>query len=358
MKKLRSFYRLPLFFILPFLIIFGCENDDEEILGPDIKGAYSDGVFVINEGNFGSDNSSISFYYPEKDSVVSNIFSATNGRKLGNTTQSMFIDDTLAYIVVNASNKLEVVSAGSFKSKGGIENGLSSPRYFTSLNDKGYITNWGKFDENFTQTEPPFIAVIDLITLEIMDTIQVGNGPENIISVNNKIFFSNNFGSTIGVIDPITLEKNEIKLSASPSAMVEGADGNLWVITGGDYGANNGKLYQIDPATETILATIELGLSPAGRLVTNETKNKIYYYAGKSVYEIDINASSAPTTPLLTNDEATGFYGLGYDMDNDELYLGDANGFQGSGTVYRYNLQGALLGSFETGVGPNGFVFN
>src|SRR5690606_23581198 len=202
MRTVPQFYQ-SLLLCFSVMLFIGCNSDDENPM-PAVQGAYSNAIFIVNEGNFGVDNSSISAYFPEKDSVALDIFFKENQRKLGNTAQSMYIDDTLAYIVVNASNKMEVVSANTFQSKGGIEEGLSNPRYFASLNGKGYITNWGNF--RATPPQPPFIAVVDLMTLEITDTVQTGNGPENIIVVEDKVFFTNNFGSTLGILDPATLE--------------------------------------------------------------------------------------------------------------------------------------------------------
>lgn len=354
MKTIPNIYQ-RLFLCFSFILLIGCNSDDENV-APAVEGAYSKAVFIINEGNFGVDNSSISAYFPEKDSVAHNIFARENHRDLGNTAQSMFIDDTLAYIVVNASNKMEVVSAGSFKSKGGIEEGLANPRYFASLNGKGYITNWGNF--RATPPEPPFIAVVDLATLEITDTIQTGNGPENIIAVEEKIFFTNNFGSTLGILDPATLEISELELTAGPGEMAIDADGDLWVIAGGEFGAGKGKLFEINVSEVAVKTTIDLNLAPHGRLVTNSAKDKLFYVAGTSVYQIEANATTAPAAPLATNDDAIGFYGVGFGPSRNEIYVGDANGFQGSGTVFRYSLEGNLLGSFQTGVAPNGFVSN
>lgn len=354
MRTVPQFYQ-SLLLCFSFILFIGCNSDDENPI-PAAEGAYSNAIFIVNEGNFGVDNSSISAYFPEEDSVANNIFFIENQRELGNTAQSMFVNDTLAYIIVNASNKMEVVSANTFRSKGGIEEGLANPRYFTTLNNKGYITNWGNFQT--TPPESPFIAVVDLTTLEITDTVQTGNGPENIIAVDDKIFFTNNFGNTLGILDPATLEVTEVELTASPSAMVIDADGDLWVIAGGEFGANQGKIFEINVAEESVKKTIDLNLAPLGKLVTNPAKDKLFYAAGTAVYQMATNATSAPATPFITNEDGTGFYGLGFDPGKNELYVGDANGFQGSGSVFRYSLDGSLLGSFDTGIAPNGFIFN
>lgn len=348
MKNLRLFNHLFLLILGTLFLFFACSSDDSM---PIPKGKYSSGVFIINEGNFGTDNSSISFYDREKDSVSQNIFKLVNERPLGNTTQSMFIADSLAYVVVNASNKLEVVNYADFASRGSIEEGLVNPRYFTVVNGKGYITNWGTFDG----TVPAFIAVIDLNTLMIETTIEIGNGLEAIMPIGEKLFFTNNFGNTLGILDTETNEATEITLHNSPASMVEDKHGKLWIICSGNFGESDGKLFRVNPITNEVEDSYDLGNS-ASKMTINGKGDEIFYISGNGIYKMGIEAEVAPATPWVANESAS-FYGLGYDNLQNVIYVSDDNAFQGSGTVYRYDLEGTLLNSFDVGVGPNSFVF-
>ncbi|MEA3316518.1 MAG: hypothetical protein U9R54_01010 [Bacteroidota bacterium] len=127
--------------LLSLAIIFfasSCDNDDNVI-----KGEFVNGVFISNEGNFGAGNGSISFYSVKGDSVSNNIFSKLNNRPLGDVVQSVKVFDNNAYIVVNASNKVEVVKYNDFVENGVITE-LSQPRYFAGISsDKAYVTQWG-----------------------------------------------------------------------------------------------------------------------------------------------------------------------------------------------------------------------
>ena len=89
----------------------------------------------------------------------------------------------------------------------------------------------------------------------------------------------------------------------------------------------------------------------------NKAGNQIFYYKGKSVYSISTSATEAPSSALLTESTATGFYGIGIDPETDVLYLGDSKVFIGNGEVYRYNVSGTLVDHFTAGRGPNGFAF-
>ncbi len=103
------------------------------------------GAFILNEGNWGVSNGSLSFYDFETQNVQNNIFKNVNGRDLGDIVHSMTIIDSLGYIVVNTSNKIEIISIKTWKSKGTIEMpAFSSPRNLVQVGgEKAYVTNLG-----------------------------------------------------------------------------------------------------------------------------------------------------------------------------------------------------------------------
>jgi len=111
MKKL-NYVKLAVFSLIISILNVSCDDEN-----PKPTGEYTDGIFITNEGNFSAGNGSVSFYSNKKDSVYNNIFSLINDRPLGSVVQSLTVFDDNAYIVVNASNKIEVVESVSFKEK-------------------------------------------------------------------------------------------------------------------------------------------------------------------------------------------------------------------------------------------------
>jgi len=67
----------------------------------------------------------------------------------------MTIDGEFSYVVVNNSNKIEVVKANTFEAVHTID-GLSLPRYLTTLDGAGYVTEWVSF------ADPGRVTKIDL----------------------------------------------------------------------------------------------------------------------------------------------------------------------------------------------------
>ena len=119
------------------LLFISCSDNDPK----KPSGKFSGGVFVVNEGSFGNANGSISFIDNEGN-VINNIFSESNdGRLLGDVVQSMHVTNDKAFIVVNNSNKVEVVDVNSFESLYTIED-IILPRYLVSQGNIGYLSRW------------------------------------------------------------------------------------------------------------------------------------------------------------------------------------------------------------------------
>lgn len=66
------------------------------------------GVYVLNSGNKGNNNSSLSFYDFETKKVEADIFKKVNGRGLGDTANDILVYGSKAYIAVTNSNTIEV----------------------------------------------------------------------------------------------------------------------------------------------------------------------------------------------------------------------------------------------------------
>ena len=97
--------------------------------------------------------------------------------------------------MVNNSNKIEVVNANTFASEHTIQ-GLSLPRYFVTLDGKGYVTEWVNY------TDPGRVTIIDLENHTAGESITTDYGAENILAHDGLLYVSNNFSNTVSVIDP------------------------------------------------------------------------------------------------------------------------------------------------------------
>lgn len=342
---------------LSFTIFFSsCDNDDDKITG-----LFVDGAFITNEGGFGAGNGSVSYYSYDNDTLINSVFNTVNNRVLGDVVQSITINDNVAYIVVNASNKVEVAMANSFVEKGAITD-VSNPRYFIALNDdKGYVSQWG---------EDGAIKVIDLEGLAVTKTITVGAGAEKMIIYNDMLYVANSGGyannNTVSVIDTKTDEViKTITLDGdSPRDFVLDANDNIWVLCAGytDWYAvptteTPSKLVRINPITNEVVETITISstLHPTC-LEVSENGNNIFYgggYGVQGIFKMSIDDNTVPSTALIDKS----FYGFNINPETGVIFAMEAPGFTANGTLYRYETNGTKLGEYEAGIGPNGAGF-
>lgn len=327
---------------------------------------YGNGVFIVNEGPFGSGTGSISFFDRASGNVEQSIFSRANNRPLGNIVQSINFHDGKGYIVVNNANKVEVVEESSFKSLATIEN-LPFPRFFLGIDDeKAYVSCWGG-----DQGE---IKVIDLRNYTVTKSIPVGIGPDAMVRIGDQVFVANGggFGSDnrISVIDIENDETvNTLILDDNPNSMQPDGQNNLWILCSGKktYDPNTfeiipeesskGALLKIDPTDYEILERFEFDniFDSPSKLVTNEAGNAFFYLLGFGAFRFDIADNQLPGQPLI----GASFYGLGYDPVSDYIYAADPGNYSANGKVIRYETEsGAPIDTFSVGIIPNGFYFN
>jgi hypothetical protein len=283
------------------LLTFGCnKNNDDK---PD--GAWSESVFIINEGPFPTGTGSISAFNRETHEVTNDLFGAANGYPLGNVVQSLTILGDKAFIVVNNSNKIEVVNLEDFKSDTTLE-GILLPRYFIGFDDnKGYISCWDST-----------VKVINLADYSILQSIQAGTGPDKMVLADDKLFVINSGGygidSTVSVINTNDEENiGRITVGHKPSGIRKDMNGNIWVLCSGLSGwptpeISPGKLLCIDPDSQEILKEIVFpdSVNHPDHLVINKQGNTLYYNHPAGIFAFPVTASSLNDQPLIA---ATGY---------------------------------------------------
>ncbi|MHA6246561.1 YncE family protein [Pontibacter sp. CAU 1760] len=341
--------------------------DDDKEIAPSVtpaRGPYDQkGVFILNEGNFGTPNGSISFLSDSANKAVENNISqkANNDRLLGDVVMDLDFVGDRAYIVANNSNKLEVVNAYTFKTEGIVD--LQQPRYFAVASpDKAYVSEWVQYGQTGQ------VSVINLNTLQVVKTIAVGPQPEELLVVNGKLYVTISGADVVTVINVTTdAIEQQIQVTDGPAELETDQKNKLWVLAKGktvynpDWTVNTtastpGALVAINTANNMVLNTMTFGsneVSPGNLAITADGGN-LYYNFQDATYTQSASSTSLATTPLL----ARSFYGLGIDPDNGYLYGSDTNNFSGDGKVLIYQPDGTKVKEITVGIAPNGFVFN
>jgi len=349
--------KITLLFLSITLIFTSCSNDDD-VTPAAPSGDYENGILISHEGDFTAGFGTVSYVSNDLATVENDIFSNVNNRTLGAVAQSITFNGDLAYIIINASNQIEVVNRYTFESVATIDTGLSNPRYMTITNGKGYVTNWG---DGSVATDD-YIAIIDIANNTIdAQTIAVEEGPEEIIANGNTIYVAHQGGfSQNNIISVIDASSNMISTTIAvgdvPNSLQLDSDGNLWVLAEGKPSWTGdetaGKLSKINTSDNTV-TSMDFGASEHPNYLSLEN-GTLYFYMAGSVYKMDGSASTLPMSPEFSG---VNFYGM--TVRDSVLYGVDAVDFTSDGELYVYDLtSNALINSVTLGIIPGGIYFN
>ena len=342
-------------------LLTACDPQKEVIVAPV---PLTTAVYVLSEGQFGAGDGAVSTFDRTSKALTVDAFgNANNGAKLGDVVQSMGIQGSKGYIVVNASNKIEVVNLVDFKTAGTIA-GLTQPRYFTSTSaTRGYVTEWRG---PYTGYLPGVLTILDLSTNTVSSRVTVGRNPEQLLALGGKIYVPNSLDNTVSVIDEATgTLTSTITVADGPGSMVADKDGNVWVLCSGfvtylsvpPYTAtrvSNGTLVRFNPTSPSTQLKLNFpGTASPSQLRINPAKDQLYYHFGGSEYQASITATALSTTPFLRRS----FTGFGLDPRDGTIYGAISPSYSSNGRFIRYQPSGAPIDSFTVKVGPNGFVF-
>ncbi len=330
--------------ILSFLIlVFSCEKK-KEIKNETQNIENLNGIFILNEGNFGKENSSLSFYDLENKKIYNDIFKNVNKKNLGDVAQSIFINKNLAYIVVNNSQKIEIININNLKNIATINN-LKSPRYFLWINEnKAYVSDL--YDKN--------IKVINPETQEVIKDIFIGSATEEMIKVNNMAFVCTWLGDKkITVIDTETDEVIKIiNTNKEVQSIVLDKNDKIWAICSSSFKTkNNARLIKINTKNfemEKEFIFDNSNFSPR-HLEINSAKDTLFFiYNG--ICKMSIDDNFLPEEAFISNENRI-FYNL--KVIKNSIFVSYPVDYVQNAYVFQYNLEGEIKDTIDVKIIPS-----
>lgn len=327
------------------LIFTSCKKEENKTV---VTENYK-GTLIVNEGGFGKSNGSIGLYKPGSDTYV-DAYQTANGIPLGDVVQSISAINNSFYIVVNGSNKIEVVNQSNFKNTATIM--ASSPRYVHKINSKkAYISHLYKNE----------VSVLNLETNKIDATIDIKHWSEHFGQIDSIIYIGTNStkvmminANTDQVIDSIEIGKGLGKIQQLSTTKIA-------ILSTGetDFGSGavlvNGKVVIVSNTPAKIVSTVNLSSgSYGGAMCYNSGSEKTYVALGGSVI-YEISGTTATDWTTLTG---TSIYGLGLDNATGNIYVTDAKDYSSNGTVSIINSSKAIIKTLTAGIIPNAVLFN
>jgi YVTN family beta-propeller protein len=310
------------------------------------------GIYVLNQGNGGKNNSTLSFYNLTTTVVTPNQFLVANGVGLGDTGNDIQQYGSKLYITVNISSTVEVVDKTTAKTIKQLKffNGAVArqPRFVVFNKNKAFISSYDGT-----------IAVLDTATLTVDKYITVGRNPEQMVISNGKLYVANSGGldyvnpdKTVSVIDLTTLtEIKKITVALNPVNIAADAYGDVYVISYGTY-PSIPQLTIINNVTDVVRSSGDFDAGYATPLVVNgdlayyiSSANKVKVYNVKtdlSVRDNFVTDGTVITTP----------FGITVNITTGELFITDALNYNSNGTLFAFDKNGKKEYSTTVGINP------
>lgn len=339
-----------LLFTVLALTFAACESDDiDEWKEPVIN---TKGIYILNNGNWGGNDASLSYYDTQTKTLSEKVFSNINKKDLGDLAQDMVIYGSKMYITVTSSNKIYITNLkGQLLKKNGAEVILSpldgnqpmEPRSAISHNGKVYVT-----------TQKGYVLRIDTTSFNI-DKVKVGLYPEQMVVSEGKLFVANSgqqYDNKISIINlnRFNVEKT-IELPAyNPANMAKDSKGNVYILCLSIYEGAKSSLYKMDPKT---YAVNKLGDDVATAMAMNKDKlilmRQNYSDNTTSFTYYDTNKNELVNKSFITDGTSIKAGNcISVNTLDEEIYIGEAI-YPNKGTMYVYSAEGKRINTFSSG---------
>jgi hypothetical protein len=329
------------------------------------------GVYLLNEGNFNANKATLDYVDYTTGQFRKNIYNQVNPevtKGLGDVGNDMAIYGSKLYVVVNNSNKIEVLNAKTGKRITQID--LLNCRYITFRQNKAYVSAYLSAIGN-ANAPNGIVAEIDTSSLQIERRVTVGRQPEEMAVINNNLYVANsggysppNYERTVSVVDLTTFtETRRIDVAINLNQIKADRYGDLYVTSRGDYLTIPPKLYvvnaqsgQIKKAFDIPARTIALDDDQLFIISTNSGNAQQKY-----TYQIlNVNTETLLSQPFITDGTdltVTQPYGLAINPATKEILLTDARDYVTPGTLYCFDATGKKKWQVTTGDVPAHFAF-
>ena len=363
---------------LLFLAIVGCRKDPKPLPSEITKvepNPVSDlkGMYLVNEGNMNMNKASLDYLDFKTGNYTLNFYNQINPtvtKGLGDVANDIGVYGSKLYVVVNNSNKVEVLDVRTGKRITQID--ITNCRYITFAGGKAYVSAYLGVIGNSSSANG-MVAEIDTTTLKVTRTAEVGRQPEELAVVNQKLYVANsggysppNYESTVSVVDLVSFKEiKRIEVGINLHRLKADRYGDLYVTSRGDYYNIPSKLFVVSTQTESVKKTFDLAIS---NLAIDDDFAYLYatswnYLTGKNTIKYHlINVKDEALLPQQFISDGSDKnielpYGIAVNPFSKDVYVTDAKDYVTPGKLHCYSPVGKLKWSVTTGDMPAHMVF-
>ena len=387
LTALFSTYTLKpaLLYFLPLLLAITSCRDDElvvpteyDIIGDERPESDIRGLYLVNEGNMGSNKCTLDFYDYRTGLYSRNFYSERNPsviKELGDVGNDIGIYGSKLYIVVNCSHKVEVLDANTGIRIGQVD--IPNCRYVRFHRGKAYVSSY--VGPVLIDPDAPKGAVfeVDTASLAVTRKVSVGYQPEEMEIVDDYMYVANSGGyrvpdydNTVSVIQMIDFKQvQQIPVGINLHRVKKDRYGKLWVSSRGDYRSIPSRLFVLArvPGSNRMAVTDTIAVACSNMAVRGDS---LYYYATEwneytasntiSYGIIDVRTKKVVSANFITDGterDITIPYGIALHPETGDIFVTDAKNYVSSGTLYCFDSKGRRKWSVRTGDIPAHITF-
>ena len=368
-----------LLYIVLMAALTACRTDDaivymeEEDTGGRSVASEVVGMYVLNEGNMGSNKCTLDYLdLSGKDSTVHylrNIYAERNPsevKELGDVGNDIQIYGSRLWMVINCSNKVEVCRASDAVKIGKVN--IPNCRYVAFDGDYAYVSSYVGPVSLEGNAPRGMIYKVDTLTLEKLDSCVVGYQPEEMVATGGKLYVANSGGynfpaydSTISTVDLKTMrEERQTEVAVNLYHLREDHYGQLWVTSRGNYENEPSNLYclRLSESGEPII-THQMDVQVSDLCIVGDS---LYFYGvgwnqvtqqNTRQYGIINVRTHQMVADVLSNAEELAKirmpYGIIVHPKNRDFYVMDAKNYVSSGELLHFHADGTFDYKVRTG---------
>lgn len=340
-------------FILLLAATFaGCETET----GTPATAPAIQGTFILNNGNWGDNDSNIGIYNINEGTYVPDVFFAANGERLGDLAQDMVVVGDKVIIAVYGSQNivmtdlsLNVISRINITH----EKRILSPRHLITFRGFVYITFYEGFVGKFNPEDG---------SLYIIET---GQNPEGMAVAGDYLYVANSGGmnypdydNTLSIISLDSLEEiGSIEVNTNPVKIEAISDGTaVYIFSYGNYASIPPQLQVIDSSGKIS----DLEYSSVSDIAKSRDDILFILCAGYDeqwnplpgkVFIHDMKKNISLGEFIIDDTKLPGAYSISCAEDG-YIYIGCSD-YKNTGEMYVFDSNGRLQNRFDTqGLNP------
>lgn len=337
------------------------------------------GMYLLNEGNMGSNKASIDFVDFKNAYYVRNMYAERNPtiiKELGDVGNDIQIYGNKIYAVINCSHKVEVMDAHSLVRIGQID--IPNCRYIKFDKGNAYVSAYVGPVAIDPDAQLGAVYRVDTASLAITGKCTVGYQPDELEIIGEYIYVANSGGYrvpkydyTISVVEKFGMTQVEkIPVGINLHRIEADKYGKLWVTSRGNYGSIRSKMFVLEKESKfsrkmVVTDTLDIPCSEmhiqgdslyfySVEWSNQEEKNHIAYGI------IDVRTKELVTDHFITDGTEKDIevpYGINVHPITGDIYVTDAKNYVSSGALHCYSREGKKKWSVRTGDIPAHMVF-